>query len=46
MSNAVHLSEEDTVLVVGAGAVGLAALMAMKLLPSPPKVVIAVDVVP
>lgn len=31
---------------MGVGAVGLAALMALKLLPSPPKKIIAVDVVP
>lgn len=46
MLNVVRPSVEDTVLVVGAGAVGLAALMALKLLPSPPTLVIAVDVVP
>ncbi|KAG0645493.1 Benzyl alcohol dehydrogenase [Hyphodiscus hymeniophilus] len=46
MLNVVKPSEDSTVLVVGAGAVGLAALMALKLLPSPPGMVIAVDVVP
>jgi aryl-alcohol dehydrogenase len=46
MLNVVRPVSEDTVLVVGAGAVGLAALMALKLLPSPPRMVIAVDVVP
>ena len=45
MLNVVKPAEDSTVLVVGAGAVGLAALMALKLLPSPPRTVIAVDVV-
>lgn len=46
MLNVVQPSSDSTVLVVGTGAVGLAALMALKLLPSSPKMVIAVDVVP
>ena len=46
MLNVVRPSSDSTVLVVGAGAVGLAALMALDLLPSPPMKVIAVDVVP
>ena len=46
MLNVVSPSADSIVLVVGAGAVGLAALMALKLLPSPPRMVIAVDVVP
>jgi aryl-alcohol dehydrogenase len=46
MLNVVRPSSGSTVLVVGAGAVGLAALMALDLMPSPPMKVIAVDVVP
>jgi aryl-alcohol dehydrogenase len=46
MLNVVKPSPDSIVCVVGVGAVGLAALMALKLLPSPPKKVIAVDVVP
>lgn len=45
MLNVVRPSADETVMVVGAGAVGLASLMALKLLPSPPSVVIAVDIV-
>jgi len=45
MLNVVKPSADSIVCVVGVGAVGLAALMAVKLLPEPPKKVIAVDVV-
>ena len=45
MLNVVKPSPDSVVCVVGVGAVGLAALMALKLLPEPPKMVIAVDVV-
>jgi len=45
MLNVVKPNPDSIVCVVGVGAVGLAALMALKLLPSPPKQVIAVDVV-
>lgn len=46
MLNVVKPGSDSIVCVVGVGAVGLAALMALKLLPSPPTKVIAVDVVP
>lgn len=46
MLNVIKPQSDDIVCVVGAGAVGLAALMAVKLCPSPPKKVIAVDIVP
>ncbi|PMD24588.1 aryl-alcohol dehydrogenase [Hyaloscypha hepaticicola] len=46
MLNVVKPNADSIVCVVGVGAVGLAALMALKLLPSPPKKIIAVDVVP
>jgi aryl-alcohol dehydrogenase len=46
MLNVVKPSADSIVCVVGVGAVGLAALMALKLLPSSPKKIIAVDVVP
>ena len=45
MLNVVKPNPDSIVCVVGVGAVGLAALMALKLLPSPPNQVIAVDVV-
>lgn len=45
MLNVVNPNADSIVCVVGVGAVGLAALMALKLLPSPPKKIIAVDVV-
>ena len=45
MLNVVQPAADEVVMVVGAGAVGLAALMALGLLSSPPRVVIAVDVV-
>jgi len=45
MLNVVKPTADSIVLVVGAGAVGLAAIMATKLAPSPPRRVIAVDVV-
>jgi aryl-alcohol dehydrogenase len=46
MLNVVKPNPDSIVCVVGVGAVGLAALMALKLLPSPPRKIIAVDVVP
>lgn len=46
MLNVVKPTAGSTVLVLGAGAVGLAALMAVKLAPSKPSKVIAVDIVP
>ncbi|KAH7142706.1 aryl-alcohol dehydrogenase [Dactylonectria estremocensis] len=45
MLNVVQPKSDWVVCVAGAGAVGLAAIMALKLLPSPPAVVIAIDVV-
>jgi len=45
MLNVVRPTHDSTVLVVGTGAVGLAAIMALGLLPARPKRVIAVDVV-
>jgi aryl-alcohol dehydrogenase len=46
MLNVIKPNSESIVCIVGVGAVGLAALMAVKLLPSSPKKIIAVDVVP
>lgn len=46
MMNVLKPKGEDIVCIVGVGAVGLAALMALRLSPSPPKKVIAMDVVP
>jgi aryl-alcohol dehydrogenase len=46
MLNVVKPSADSIVCVVGVGAVGLAALMALKLLPSSPQKIVAVDVVP
>jgi aryl-alcohol dehydrogenase len=46
MLNVVQPTSDSIVLVVGAGAVGLAAIMAVKTAPSPPRRVIAVDIVP
>jgi aryl-alcohol dehydrogenase len=45
MLNVVKPTAGSTVLIVGAGAVGLAALMAVKLAPSNPSKVIVVDIV-
>lgn len=45
MLNVVKPTSDSVVVVVGAGAVGLSALMSLKTLPSPPAQVIAVDVV-
>jgi aryl-alcohol dehydrogenase len=45
MINVVKPNPDSIVCIVGVGAVGLAALMALNLLPSPPKQIIAVDVV-
>lgn len=45
MLNVVKPTSDSIVLIVGAGAVGLAAIMATQLAPSPPKRIIAVDVV-
>ena len=46
MLNVVRPTSDSIVVVVGAGAVGLAALMALRLASSPPKQAIAVDRVP
>jgi aryl-alcohol dehydrogenase len=46
MLNVVQPNSDSIVCIVGVGAVGLAALMAIRLAPSPPAKVIAVDVVP
>ena len=46
MLNVVQPDSASIVCIVGVGAVGLAALMAIKLAPLPPAKVIAVDVVP
>ena len=46
MLNVVRPTSDSVVLVTGAGAVGLAAIMALKLLDSPPRKIIAVDLVP
>ncbi|KAK0113500.1 hypothetical protein ONS95_013756 [Cadophora gregata] len=46
MMNVLKPKGEDIVCVVGVGAVGLAALMALGLSPTPPNRVIAVDIVP
>ncbi|KAI9051834.1 hypothetical protein LZ554_004096 [Drepanopeziza brunnea f. sp. 'monogermtubi'] len=46
MLNVVAPTADDVVCIVGAGAVGLAALMALKMCPTPPRKVIAVDIVP
>jgi aryl-alcohol dehydrogenase len=46
MLNVVRPSPDETVVVVGAGAVGLSAIMALKTLDKPPKKIIAVDIVP
>ncbi|KAH7141794.1 aryl-alcohol dehydrogenase [Dactylonectria macrodidyma] len=43
--NVMQPKSDWIVCVAGAGAVGLAAIMALKLLPSPPSLVIAIDVV-
>jgi aryl-alcohol dehydrogenase len=45
MLNVAHAEKRDSVVVAGSGAVGLAALMSLKMLPKPPKTVIAVDIV-
>jgi len=45
MLNVVRPTPDSTVLVVGTGAVGLAAIMALGLLPTRPDRVIAVDVI-
>ncbi|KAK5197119.1 hypothetical protein LTR99_000522 [Exophiala xenobiotica] len=45
MLNVINPTSEMTVVVVGVGTVGLAAIMALKLLERPPKKVIAVDIV-
>ena len=46
MLNVAEAGKRDSVVVVGSGAVGLAALMSLKILPNPPKTIIAVDIVP
>ncbi|KAK6366204.1 uncharacterized protein PV06_00680 [Exophiala oligosperma] len=45
MLNVIEPTSEMAVVVVGAGTVGLAAIMALKMLDQPPKKIIAVDVV-
>jgi aryl-alcohol dehydrogenase len=46
MLNVAQAEKRDSVVIVGSGAVGLAALMSLKILPKPPTTVIAVDIVP
>ena len=46
MLNVVSPTQDMTVVVVGVGAVGLSAVMALKTLDAPPKKIIAVDIVP
>ncbi|KIW66781.1 hypothetical protein PV04_06076 [Phialophora macrospora] len=46
MLNVVNPSPDEAVVVVGAGAVGLSAIMALKTLDKPPRKIIAVDIVP
>ncbi|KIW32473.1 uncharacterized protein PV07_04018 [Cladophialophora immunda] len=46
MLNVVEPASEMTVAVVGVGAVGLSAIMALKMLETPPKKTIAIDIVP
>ena len=45
MLNVAQADIRDSVVVVGSGAVGLAALMSLQILPKPPKIIIAVDIV-
>ena len=45
MLNVIQPTHDMTVAVVGTGSVGLAAIMALKMLPRPPRRVIAVDIV-
>lgn len=45
MLNVVDPARDEAVVVVGVGAVGLAAIMALKTLEHPPKKIIAVDIV-
>jgi len=46
MLNVIQPTHEMSVVVVGTGSVGLAAIMALKLLSKPPRRIIAVDIVP
>lgn len=46
MLNVINPTSDMAVVVVGVGAVGLSAIMALKLLESPPKKIIAIDIVP
>ncbi|KAK5957320.1 hypothetical protein OHC33_001692 [Knufia fluminis] len=46
MLNVIQPTSDMSVAVVGTGSVGLAAIMALKLLPKPPRRIIAVDIVP
>ncbi|OAP60297.1 hypothetical protein AYL99_05299 [Fonsecaea erecta] len=46
MLNVVEPSSDMAVAVVGVGAVGLSAIMALKMLETPPKRIIAIDIVP
>ena len=45
MLRVAQADKRDSVVVVGSGAVGLAALLSLRMLPNPPKVIIAVDIV-
>lgn len=45
MLNVIKPTSDMSVAVVGAGAVGLAAIMALKMLDQPPRTIIAVDIV-
>ena len=46
MLNVLNPQPDETVVVVGTGAVGLSAIMALKTLEKPPNKIIAVDIVP
>jgi aryl-alcohol dehydrogenase len=46
MLNVINPQADEAVVVVGAGAVGLSAIMALKTLKTPPRKIIAVDIVP
>jgi aryl-alcohol dehydrogenase len=46
MLNVIQPKPDMSVVVVGTGAVGLAAIMALKTLKKPPKKIVAVDIVP
>jgi aryl-alcohol dehydrogenase len=46
MLNVINPQADEAVVVVGAGAVGLSAIMALKTQKTPPRKIIAVDIVP